>query len=310
MKVRITLSGGSSYAPATHTVILDRGSSDFRQATLHELVHSWQYATEGNQEVVDDIAAVVSDPEVGRQYPNLSQFLSRTGDEAFYKYRSGQVFTLADLKAVAGIEANGLWLENKRPDEQQAGVVYQESLDPLRDYLRDDLFDFQYPSIDPQVTYRSTADFLSSQKVQLLKARNPYWNYLISQMETSPELKSYFDESVAVVTYKDEKSYLYWMYLLGRALAYQDILAGREQILSLFSPDQASSIEGGLALRMQLADGEQLAELVSYYEILKGKGNLAETSKPIDDLVGLVTKIASGDRLATLDPSSVGAGIQ
>ncbi|GEM_PF-5728266 len=258
LKIQIYLGGGSRYNQNEHIIVMDRAAYDFKDDFLHELVHSWDYATTTNNEIVQVRNEILNSPQTGRHYPDIETLMNSRYEEAAKKFSDpNTILTINNLRELASLQADGFWIR-------------EDTNDPLSGYFMDQSLQNKEGHFD------SVNQFLEDPQVKNVVETNKYWGYMDNIIKGDPQKwENYVSKIYPFIgTENNAQDMVKALTSTGRLILMEKLMTQDPQMSELFSSEQIRLITLQLESRKNRADGEMLAEVMSKWMLLTEQNRL------------------------------------
>lgn len=269
LKIQIYLGGGSRYNQNEHVIVMDRAAYDFKDDFLHEVVHSWDYATATNNEILQVQNEILDSPQTGRHYPDIETLMNSRYEEAAKKFSEpNTILTINDLRELASSQADGFWMR-------------EDAIDPLSGYFMDQSLQSKEGHFD------SVNQFLEDPQVKNVIETNKYWGYVDNIIKSDPQKWENYVTKIYpfIVGENNAQHYLKALTSTGRLILMEKMMAQDPQMSELFSAEQIRLINLQLESRKNRADGEMFAEVVSKWMLLTEQNRLESQDENIDNFI-------------------------
>lgn len=281
LKIEIGLGSGRWYHPDNHTIIIDRASPDIYKSFLHEEVHSWLevFKSSNNQEMLNLVQPILSDAQVGRDYPQIDRIFSGNVQEALIKYQGAGLLGLEDLRTISSEQANGVWIDR-----------LGSRSNPFLTYIDNDFFTQNtqpMPSNSEDLkTFNSALDFLNSPQMASLAQEKPAIAHISNYLKSRVDMEEFFLK-INPMLYGDKQTAQYVkayetisFLVLAEGTALND-----QAVIGLIPQEDMPGIQTELTSRREQADGEKIAELIAVYAKIRDEKRLAQSHPGIEAFI-------------------------
>jgi hypothetical protein len=287
LRFKVALGGGMGFAGEDQdgklVIEVDRADPELWSGLVHELVHAWDFVIkkQANEQLLSLREQILSDPQIGRSYPNVERMLSGDYTIARMDFQYGtKAFDSETFRVLCSGWANRMWMKSLSFFDQ---YLFDESWNE-----KATLIDSEDPGYPNRLTYAHFSDFWQGQRDELrhLAETNHRWAIALSEVGTDLDRYQEYAQMLEPRLLGPDRQAAYeWQALgqLAKVILANKYLNGDSGIAD--TPEERKRIDRGLEDARYAADAEQIAELVSIAMILSDEGRLTFEVPQIDSLL-------------------------